>query len=193
MSRSIKQQRATKETQIEIEWVLDGRGETDIETGVGFLDHMLEAFGRHGRFDLRVRARGDLHVDPHHTVEDTALTLGAGLELALGDRRGLERYGHAYVPMDEALARAAWDLGGRPWPEVELGLRLDHLGGVSRHDWRHFFQSLAIASRSALHVDVLRGEHDHHRLESAFKATAVGLRRALVVSGGEVPSTKGSL
>jgi len=193
MSRFIQHRRETKETQIEVEWTLDGEGRTEITTGIGFLDHMLEAFGRHGRFDLRLRAHGDLHVDAHHTVEDCALTLGAALDAALGERRGIERYGHAYVPMDEALSRAAWDLGGRPWPEVELGLRLDALGGVSRHDWRHFFQSLAMASRSALHVDVLRGEHDHHRLESAFKATAVGLRKALIVSNDEVPSTKGAL
>jgi imidazoleglycerol-phosphate dehydratase len=187
----IERRRTTKETRIRVALDLYGSGRSQIVTGLGFLDHMLDAFARHGRFDLEVEAEGDLHVDAHHTVEDTALTLGAAVADGLGDGRGIRRFGHAYVPMDEALARAVWDLGGRPWPEVALELKLDHLGGVSRHDWRHFFQSLAMASRAALHVDVLRGAHDHHRLESAFKATGLALRAAVERVGGDVPSTKG--
>jgi len=177
---------------VEIE--LDGAGQTSISTGLGFLDHMLDAFGRHGRFDLEVEAEGDLHIDDHHTVEDVALTLGQAIDEALGDRAGIERFGHAYVPMDEALARAAWDLSGRAHSVIELGLRRARLGQVATENLRHFLQSLASASRSALHVDLLRGDNDHHRVEAAFKATGVGLRRAVARREGlGVPSTKGSL
>lgn len=192
-TRTITHRRTTRETDIELTLDLAGDGRAEVRTGIGFLDHMLDAFTRHGRFNLQLAAQGDLHVDAHHTVEDTALTLGEAIAGTLGERSGIRRYGHAYVPMDEALARAAWDLGGRPWPEVELALELDALGGVSRHDWRHFFQSLGIASKSALHVDVLKGAHDHHRLEAAFKAVGVALAAAVEVVGSGVPSTKGTL
>ncbi|MGF1509846.1 MAG: imidazoleglycerol-phosphate dehydratase HisB [Myxococcota bacterium] len=190
---AIERHRRTKETDVRVKLFFEGSGTTSLSTGIGFLDHMLDAMGRHGRLDLEVAAKGDLHVDPHHTVEDVALTIGEAIREGLGDARGIRRFGHAYVPMDEALARAVWDLGGRPWPEVRLNLQLHHLGGVSCHDWRHFFQSLAISSRAALHVDVLRGEHDHHRLEAAFKATGLALRQALEVVGSGVPSTKGMI
>ncbi len=193
-ARTANRRRTTAETDIQVRLTLDGTGAVDVTSGIGFLDHMLDAFARHGRFDLVLRADGDLHVDEHHTVEDCALTLGAAFDDALAERSGIVRFGSAYVPLDESLSRAVWDLSGRPHATVELGLALDRLGGVSRHNWRHFFQSFATASRAALHLDVLRGEHDHHRLESAFKAAGIALRTACTrTSDDDVPSTKGVL
>lgn len=194
MTRRGERNRQTKETRIALAIELDGSGTTEIATGLGFFDHMLDAFARHGRFDLTVHATGDLHVDDHHLVEDVALTLGAAIDEALGERRGIERYGHVYVPMDEALARAVWDLSGRPFSVVSLGFHRQRLGQVATENLTHFFQSLAVASRSALHVDLLRGDNDHHRAEAAFKAVGIALRRATRVGPVfDVPSTKGSL
>jgi len=194
MSRRAEKQRSTKETTISVAVELDGTGRTEIATGLGFFDHMLDAFARHGRFDLTVSGQGDLHIDDHHLVEDVALTLGAAIDDALAGREGIERFGHAYVPMDEALARAVWDLSGRAHAEVQLGLQRDRLGRVATENLRHFLESLAKAGRAALHVDLLRGENDHHRAEAAFKAAGVALRRATRIGAGrDVPSTKGSL
>jgi len=194
MTRTGNIERETKETQISTLVDLDGSGVVDVSTGLGFLDHMIEALSRHGRFDVRIRAQGDLHIDDHHVVEDVAITLGQAVDQALGDRAGIERFGHAYVPMDEALARAAWDLSGRAFAVVELGLRRHRLGQVATENLRHFLQSFATSSRSALHVDLLRGDNDHHRAEAAFKATGVALRRAVARGPwADVPSTKGSL
>lgn len=186
--------RNTKETTIEVVLNLDGSGRAEVSTGIGFYDHMLTALAKHARFDLELRCKGDLEIDDHHTVEDCAIALGTALDEALGDRRGIERFGHAYAPLDEALARVVVDLSGRPWPKVNLGLRRERLGEMACENVVHVFRSLAIEARCALHVDVLEGDNDHHRAEAAFKACAVALRRAVARSGSaEIPSTKGVL
>jgi imidazoleglycerol-phosphate dehydratase len=172
---------------------LDG-GEVSVATALGFLDHMLHALAKHAGFGLDLTCKGDLLVDDHHTVEDTALALGSALDQALGERRGIARFGSAYAPLDEALARAVVDLSGRPFAQIDLGLRTPALGTVQSQNLSHFFQSLAMAGRMALHVDVLRGDNDHHRAEAAFKAAALALRHACRFDGGtEIPSTKGLL
>ena len=192
--REASVERRTNETSIRLRLVLDGDGRAQVETGLGFLDHMLTSLAKHARLDLELACEGDLEVDDHHTAEDCALALGQALDKVLGDRRGIRRFGHAYAPLDEALARAVVDLSGRPWPEVSLGFRREMIGEIATENLTHFFQSLAIAGRMALHVDVLRGENDHHRAEAAFKALALALRDALAEDGsGEVPSTKGVL
>ena len=193
MSRTATFERTTRETSVSLALDLDGTGQADVETGIGFLDHMLRSLALHGRFDLTLRCTGDLVVDDHHTAEDCALALGSALDQALGERRGIARFGSAYAPLDEALARAVIDLSGRPWPEVDLGLRRELLGQIACENLGHFFRSLAIAGRLCLHVDVLKGENDHHRAEAAFKATALALRAAVAQTGGEVPSAKGVL
>jgi imidazoleglycerol phosphate dehydratase HisB len=154
---------------------------------------MLTALARHASLDLVLTATGDLGVDDHHTVEDCAIVLGRALDEALGDRAGITRFAHAYAPLDESLARAVIDLSGRPWPEIDLGLRRETIGDVAAENLTHFLRTLAMEGRLALHVDVLRGDNDHHRAESAFKATALALRSAVAVSGGGIPSTKGVL
>lgn len=193
MSRISEISRSTSETTIQLTLNLDGSGEARIHTGLGFLDHMLTAWARHAHFNLEIDATGDLSTDDHHTVEDCAIVLGRAINDSLGDRRGVERFGHAYVPLDEALSRAVVDLSGRPWPEVNLDLRRERIGDVASENLEHFLRSLAIEARMALHVDVIRGVNDHHKAESAFKAVAVALRRATVVSGDSIASTKGSL
>lgn len=185
--------RKTKETDVSIELDLDGSGEADVKTGIGFLDHMLTALSKHARFDLTVRCTGDLETGTHHTSEDVALSLGSALDAALGDRSGIRRFGHAYVPLDEALVRAVIDLSGRPWPEITLGLKRERIGTLPCEDIVHVLQSFAIAGRMSLHVDVIRGDNDHHRAEAAFKACAVALRAAVGRDGAGVPSTKGVL
>jgi imidazoleglycerol phosphate dehydratase HisB len=185
--------RATGETEIEARVALDGEGKAEVSTGLGFLDHMVAQIARHGRMDIALRCKGDLHIDDHHTTEDCALALGAVFLGLAGDRRGLRRFGHAYAPLDEALARVVVDLSGRPWPEVHLGLRREKIGDVACENLVHFLQSLAMAGRMNLHVDVIRGENDHHRVEASFKALALALRQAFTVEGGGVPSTKGVL
>jgi imidazoleglycerol-phosphate dehydratase len=186
--------RETRETRITLTVALDGSGQADVQTGLAFFDHMLAQLALHGRLDLTLRCEGDLAVDDHHTIEDCALSLGAALDQALGERRGIARYGYAYAPLDEALARVVVDLSGRPASRVVLGLRRETLGAVACENLTHFFASLAIALRAAIHVDVLAGENDHHRAEAAFKALALALRQALAVDGAPgVPSTKGVL
>jgi imidazoleglycerol-phosphate dehydratase len=186
--------RKTLETAVEIELTLDGSGRADVTTGIGFLDHMLGALVRHARFDLSLKCRGDLDVDDHHTVEDCALALGQALDQALGERRGIARFGSAYAPLDEALARVVVDLSGRPCAVVDLGLAREALGELACENVAHFFASLATAGRMALHIDVLRGANDHHRAEAAFKAAALALRQAARLDGpDQVPSTKGVL
>ncbi|MEM7677348.1 MAG: imidazoleglycerol-phosphate dehydratase HisB, partial [Myxococcota bacterium] len=184
--------RVTKETSIELALALDGQGRISINTGLGFYDHMLTSWATHGGFDLQLQCQGDLHVDDHHTVEDCALALGEALDSALGDRRDIERFGDALVPMDEALARAAVDLVRRPYATIHLGFKRPQIGQVATEMLTHALQSLAVAGRFTLHVDVLRGENDHHRAEAAFKATARALRSAVRPSlGAGAPSTKG--
>jgi len=193
---SARMQRQTQETDIELVLELDGSGEARVQTGVPFLDHLLSALTKHSGIDLTLTCTGDLHVDDHHTVEDCALVLGQALARALGDRAGRLRFGSAYAPLDEALARAVIDLSGRPHAAVELGLAQERLGSLSTQNVTHFLESFAIASGSALHVDVLRGKNDHHRAEAAFKALALALREALTwrrEAPDRAPSTKGVL
>jgi imidazoleglycerol-phosphate dehydratase len=186
--------RETLETRIAIELALDGSGQSEVASGIGFLDHMLGALAKHARFDLKLSCAGDLESDDHHTVEDCALALGQALDQALGGRRGIARFGSAFAPLDEALARAVVDLSGRPCAVVELGLEREALGQLACESVPHFFASLATTGRMALHLDVLRGTNDHHRAEAAFKALALALRQAVRVEGpDEVPSTKGVL
>lgn len=192
-ARTATIERSTRETRIALSLSIDGRGEAAVRTGVGFLDHVLTTLSKHARFDLELRCEGDLHVDDHHTAEDCALALGAAVDRALGERRGIARFGSAYAPLDEALARGVVDLSGRPWPAVDLGLRREALGGLATENVTHALNSLAIGMRANLHVDVLRGDNDHHRAEAAFKAVALALRQAVRRDGDDVPSTKGVL
>jgi imidazoleglycerol-phosphate dehydratase len=191
--RIVTWERKTKETDVAVRLCLDGKGEARVTTGIGFLDHMLGALAKHARFDLELSCRGDLETGSHHTAEDAAIAVGTALDQALGERRAIRRFGHAYAPLDEALARAVVDLSGRPWPEVHLGLSRESIGGLACEDIVHVFNTLAISARAALHVEVLRGENDHHRAEAAFKACAIALRAAVAPDGDDVPSTKGVL
>jgi imidazoleglycerol phosphate dehydratase HisB len=193
MTRRAIIERETRETSITGELVLDGDRRIEVATGIGFLDHLLTTLAHHAGWDLRLECRGDLEVDDHHSAEDCALALGAALDAALGDRSAVARFGHAYAPLDEALARSVVDLSGRPWPEVELGLTRERLGALACENVSHVLRSFAMAARCSLHVDVLRGANDHHRAEAAFKATALALKQAVVTSGNGVPSTKGVL
>lgn len=193
MNRIAEERRTTKETSIAVELNLDGTGQSEIDTGVGFLDHMLVSLAFWARFDLELRCEGDLRVDDHHTVEDCALALGAAFDRALGERIGIARFGNAYAPMDDALARAVVDLSGRPYCVAELGTKREALGDLSLENVPHFFASFALKAGANLHVDVLRGANDHHRVEAAFKATGLALRAAINVESDVVPSTKGVL
>jgi imidazoleglycerol phosphate dehydratase HisB len=186
-------ERTTRETNITCRLKLDGSGDVAVATGIGFLDHLLAALAFHAGWDLDLRCSGDLDIDDHHTAEDCALTLGQALDTALGERAGIVRFGSAYAPLDEALARCVVDLSGRPWPQVELGLKREMLGTLACENLAHVLRSLAMAARCALHVDVLRGDNDHHRAEAAFKATALALRQATAPAGGGIRSTKGTL
>ena len=193
-SRNAIIERKTNETEIRVTLELDGTGSSDVQTDIGFLDHLLDAFARHGRFDLELRCKGDLQVDDHHTAEDCGLALGAVIREALGDRVGIERFGSAYAPLDEALARAVVDISGRPFAAIDLGLTRERLGELSCENIPHVLSSLATAAGLTLHVDVLRGDNDHHRAEAAFKAVALALRAAARPSGfDDVPSTKGTI
>ena len=188
--------RATKETAIEVDLRLEGRGQPDVSTGIGMLDHMLEQLARHGGFDLRVQARGDLHVDPHHTVEDTALALGRAFDEALGTRAGIARMADRTVPLDEALVQVALDLSGRPYAAIGLTFHGPMVGELPTALVKHFLESIAQEGRLALHVRQLAGENDHHIMEATFKALARALRDAVRIMEGEadrVPSTKGTL
>ena len=186
--------RSTQETVVKASVDLDGSGLVDVSTGIAFLDHMFAQLAKHAGVDICLSCEGDLEVDDHHSAEDSAIALGKALADALGDRREIARFGSAYAPLDEALTRAVVDLSGRPFAAVELGLRRERLGTLACENAGHVLRSLAIASGMTLHVDVLRGENDHHRCESAFKALAIALREAIARrSGAGIPSTKGVL
>ncbi len=188
--------RKTKETAIELERCLDGTGMADVATPVGFLSHMCETIAKHARFDLRVRAEGDVHIDAHHTVEDVGLAFGDALDRALADRSGIARFGHAYVPLDEALARAVVDLSGRPYLVFESPVDREMLLVTGEFPFalvEEFWKSVAFRGKLNLHIDVLRGRNGHHAAEAVFKAAARALRDAVAVIGGGVLSTKGSL
>lgn len=187
--------RRTDETAVQCALQLDGVDAVDlsIATGIPFLDHMLHNLARHGHLGLQLRCTGDLAVDDHHTVEDCALALGAALDRALGERRGIARFGSAYAPLDEALARVVVDLSGRPFARIALPLQRPAIGGWSCENVKHFLASFAAAARLTLHVDLLAGDNDHHKIEAVFKALALALRQAVAIVGTALPSTKGVL
>jgi len=188
--------RKTRETDISMTLVLDGTGISEVSTGIGFLDHMLTALASHGLFDLTVQANGDLHIDAHHTIEDVGIVLGQALEQALTGRKGIERMGHAYVPMDEALAFVALDLSGRPYSVIDAQWHTPMIGQFPTSLVNHFFESVAVHGRLNLHARLLYGRDDHHQAEALFKAFARALDMATRLDarrGGQVPSTKGVL
>ncbi|MGE5668111.1 MAG: imidazoleglycerol-phosphate dehydratase HisB, partial [Betaproteobacteria bacterium] len=188
--------RRTAETDIVVAIDVDGRGATELSSGIAFLDHMLDQIGRHGMFDLAVAAKGDLHIDAHHTVEDIGITLGQAFKQALGDKRGIRRYGHAYVPLDEALSRVVVDLSGRPSLVFDVEFTRALVGNFDVDLIHEFFQGFVNHALVTLHVDNLRGDNAHHQAETVFKAFARALRMACERdprAPGEVPSTKGSL
>jgi len=194
MKRQARLERQTRETRVVVVLCLDGEGRCTVDTGIGFLDHLLEALCLHAGFDLELECAGDLQVDDHHTAEDCALLLGSALDRALGERRGIARFGTGMAPLDESLARAVVDISGRPSAHIDLGLGREQLGRLACENVEHVFRSLAIAAQCTLHLDVLRGENDHHRAEAAAKALALALRQAVARRGDErVPSTKGVL
>jgi imidazoleglycerol-phosphate dehydratase len=194
--RSAQVSRKTAETEIDLRIAVDGAGRSDIATGIAFLDHMLDQVSRHGMVDLTIKARGDLHIDAHHTVEDIGITLGQALRQALGDKRGIRRYGHAYVPLDEALSRVVLDLSGRPGLEFHVPFTRALVGTFDVDLIHEFFQGFANHALVTMHIDNLRGSNAHHQAETVFKAFARALRVACERdprAAGEVPSTKGSL
>lgn len=188
-------ERATRETQIALSLDIDGKGRADVHTGIGFLDHMLTLMAGHGLFDITVQATGDLEIDEHHTAEDTFICLGKALDQALGNRQGIVRTAHAYVPMDESLARVAVDLSGRPYCVFEAEFVTPRLGGLGSDLVFHLFETLAIHARMNLHAQVLYGRNDHHKAEALFKALARALDQATQLDPRRegVPSTKGTL
>jgi imidazoleglycerol-phosphate dehydratase len=195
VARTAQVERRTKETTISVSVDLDGTGRADLATGVPFLDHMLDQVARHGMIDLTIRAKGDLHIDAHHTVEDVGIALGQAVRQALGDKAGLARYGHAYVPLDEALSRVVIDLSGRPGLDFHVPFARAMIGGFDVDLAHEFFQGFANHALVTLHVDNLRGENAHHQAETVFKAFARALRMAVAHDprSSGVPSTKGTL
>jgi imidazoleglycerol-phosphate dehydratase len=194
--RTATVRRTTKETDIEVAVNLDGTGRSSVSTGIGFLDHMLDLLARHSRFDIAVSAKGDLHVDHHHTTEDVGIALGQALKQALGEMRGIARYADVHLPMDEALTRAAIDISGRPFLVFKVGFVRDKVGTFDTELVREWFQAFAMNAGITLHVETLYGTNDHHIAESCFKALARALRAAVAIdprAAGEVPSTKGVL
>jgi len=194
--RTAKVARDTLETQITAEVNLDGSGEAEFNTGVPFLDHMLDQVARHGLIDLNIQAKGDLHIDAHHTVEDIGITLGQAVDKAVGDKKGIRRYGHAYVPLDEALSRVVIDFSGRPGLEMPVEFPRASIGGFDVDLFFEFFQGFSNHARVTLHIDCIRGRNAHHVAETIFKAFGRALRMALEHDPrmqGVMPSTKGSL
>jgi len=194
MNRTAQKKRSTKETQVAVQLTVDGSGKADVDTGIGFLDHMLELLAHHGSLDLSVQAKGDLRVDFHHTVEDVGLVLGDCLEEALGDKTGVNRFGSAFVPLDEALARVVVDLSGRPYLSWRVRFTSDRVGDFPTELFQDFFRALSERARLTLHVESLHGDNNHHIIETVFKGFARSLREAVRRTGGSsVPSTKGTL
>jgi imidazoleglycerol-phosphate dehydratase len=188
--------RNTAETKISVQINLDGTGQSRLATGIGFFDHMLDQIARHGLIDLDIVAEGDLHIDGHHTVEDVGITLGQAIAKAVGDKKGLRRYGHAYVPLDEALSRVVVDFSGRPGLEMHVPFKSGMIGQFDTQLAYEFFQGLVNHAFITLHIDNLRGDNAHHQAETVFKAFARALRMALEIdprAAGTIPSTKGSL
>jgi len=194
--RTAEVSRNTAETKITVRLNLDGTGQARLSTGIGFFDHMLDQIARHGLIDLDIHAEGDLHIDGHHTVEDVGITLGQAVAKAVGDKKGLRRYGHAYVPLDEALSRVVVDFSGRPGLEMHVPFKSGMIGTFDSKLANEFFQGFANHAFVTLHIDNLRGENAHHQAETVFKAFARALRMALEIdprAAGVIPSTKGSL
>ncbi|MBN8964280.1 MAG: imidazoleglycerol-phosphate dehydratase HisB [Rhizobiales bacterium] len=188
--------RITKETSVEVALDLDGKGTSNIATGIGFFDHMLDILARHSRIDMTVKAKGDLHIDHHHTTEDVGIALGQAVKQALGDMRGITRYASVHMPMDEALTRVALDVSGRPFRVFKARFGRDKVGAFDTELVQEWFQAFAMNAGLTLHVEVLYGSNDHHIAESCFKGLARALRAALAIdprAAGEVPSTKGTL
>ncbi|HOZ65921.1 MAG: imidazoleglycerol-phosphate dehydratase HisB [Polaromonas sp.] len=195
-NRSAEITRNTNETQITVHVNLDGTGVAKLNTGIGFFDHMLDQIARHGLIDLQIQAVGDLHIDGHHTVEDVGIALGQAVHKAVGDKKGIRRYGHAYVPLDEALSRVVVDFSGRPGLEMHVPFKSGMIGAFDSQLAFEFFQGFVNHAFVTLHIDNLRGENAHHQAETVFKAFARALRMALELdprSAGVIPSTKGSL
>jgi imidazoleglycerol-phosphate dehydratase len=189
-------QRDTKETQIRVRVNLDGTGQAKLSTGIGFFDHMLDQIARHGLIDLEIDAKGDLHIDGHHTVEDVGITLGMAVAKAVGDKKGLTRYGHSYVPLDEALSRVVVDFSGRPGLEMVVDFKAGMIGAFDTQLTYEFFQGFSYHALVSLHIDNLKGHNAHHQCETIFKAFGRALRMAMTLdprSAGVIPSTKGSL
>jgi imidazoleglycerol-phosphate dehydratase len=194
--RTASVERKTKETDVSVTVNLDGSGTYDVATGVGFFDHMLEQLSRHSLIDITVRAKGDLHIDQHHTVEDVGITLGLALKRALGDLKGIRRYADVHLPMDETLTRAAIDVSGRPFLVFKIPFSRDKIGEFDTELFEEFFRAFAFNAGLTLHVETLYGVNNHHMIESAFKATARALEAAVTIDprrAGTIPSTKGSL
>jgi len=188
--------RNTKETQIKVRVNLDGTGEARLNTGIGFFDHMLDQIARHGLIDLDIEAKGDLHIDGHHTVEDVGITLGMAVAQAIGDKKGITRYGHSYVPLDEALSRVVIDFSGRPGLEMDVKFTAGSVGAFDTQLTYEFFQGFVNHALVSLHIDNLKGHNAHHQAETMFKAFGRALRMAMTLdprSAGVIPSTKGSL
>ena len=188
--------RGTSETEVVIKINLDGTGKTSFSTGLPFLEHMLDQIGRHGMIDLDIKAKGDLHIDDHHTIEDIGITLGEAFNKAVGDKKGIKRYGHSYVPLDESLSRVVLDFSGRPGLFMNVKFVKDTVGSMEVGMFEHFFQSFSNHAFVTLHIDNLSGENTHHQIETIFKAFGRSLRMALELderSEGVIPSTKGSL
>ncbi len=189
-------QRDTKETQIRVRVNIDGTGQAQLSTGIGFFDHMLDQIARHGLIDLEIDAKGDLHIDGHHTVEDVGITLGMAVAKAVGDKKGLTRYGHSYVPLDEALSRVVVDFSGRPGLEMAVDFKSGMVGAFDTQLAYEFFQGFSNHALVSLHIDNLKGHNAHHQCETIFKAFGRALRMAMTLdprSAGVIPSTKGSL
>jgi len=194
--RTAEVSRMTAETQITVRLNLDGTGQSRLSTGIGFFDHMLEQIARHGLVDLEIEARGDLHIDGHHTVEDVGITIGQAVAKAIGDKKGIRRYGHAYVPLDEALSRVVIDFSGRPGLVMDVPFRSGMIGTFDTQLAHEFFQGFVNHAFVTLHIDNLRGANAHHQCETVFKAFARALRSAVELdprAAGTIPSTKGSL
>ena len=189
--RSASVKRITKETDIELSLSLDGSGRSSIDTGIGFLDHMLELFAFHGSLDLEIKCSGDLEVDTHHTTEDIAIALGQAIREALGDKKGIERYGQCYLPMDETLARIVLDFSGRSCCVFRAEFTRDSLGSLAIEDIREFFMALSANAGLTLHAEVLYGSNDHHRAESLFKGLGRAVKSAISVTSDRILSTKG--
>ncbi len=196
MARTAQIERSTKETNIRVRLDLDGTGVSEIATGIGFFDHMLDSFARHGGFDIEIEARGDLHIDMHHTVEDTGIVLGQAIKSALADFKGIRRFGHAYIPMDETLTRCAVDLANRPYLIWKVAFMRPKVGDMDTELFKEFHHAVAMHAGACVHLETFYGENSHHIAESGFKALGRALRAAVEIdpkAAGLAPSTKGTL